>query len=58
MKKLLISFVLISPPVHSSGFPDGSELGTPEIAKCAAAALKIDMKTWKQWYAGTQIGHP
>lgn len=29
---------------------DGSDMGTPEMAKCAAAALKIEKKLWTDWY--------
>lgn len=50
MKKLLLA-LLIPLSVNADGFDDKSKLGTPEVAKCAAAALKFDLETWKTWHS-------
>ena len=54
MRNIILLVVLLSSPVYSKGFPDGSDMGTPEMAKCAAAALKIEMKLWKKWHSATE----
>lgn len=54
MKRVLILSLVLVSSTYADGFPDGSHLGTPEMAKCTAAALKIDMKLWQQWYAALE----
>ena len=54
MKRIMVLALFVVTTAHADGFPDGSTMGTPEMAKCSAAALKIDMKTWKKWYAALE----
>lgn len=54
MKIIVVLALLTVSDAHANGFPDGSSMGTPEMAKCSAAALKVDMKTWKKWYAALE----
>ena len=54
MKRIILLTLFSVTAANASGFPDGSTMGTPEVAKCSAAALKIDMKTWKQWYVALE----
>ena len=54
MKKILALSLIVASPTFAKGFPDGSSLSSPAIAKCAAAALKFDMQLWKKWYAATK----
>lgn len=54
MKKILLALIIFSSPIFAKGFNDGSKMGTPEMAKCAAAALKIELELWKKWQSAVQ----
>ena len=49
MKKIILISLITSNFAFAEGYPDGSTMGTPEMAKCAVAALKTDMERWKKW---------
>lgn len=54
IKKLGILPLILAASAYADGYPDGSDIGTPEMAKCSAAALKIDIKIWEQWYTALE----
>ena len=55
MKKLIVFLtVFLCTSVYSKGFPDKSDMSTPDMAKCSAAALKIEMNLWKKWASATE----
>lgn len=43
-------FFSVSLTSIANGFEDKSTLSTPDMAKCAAAALKTDQDLWGKWY--------
>ncbi len=50
----IILFIFFASTAQAKGFPDRSEMSTPSMAKCSAAALKIEMNLWKKWYSATK----
>lgn len=48
---VVFSLLLAVQNVSAKGFADGSDMSTPDMAKCSAAALKIDKELWGQWYS-------